>query len=418
MALIITIKPVVMRQQQRSDGSYNVKIRVTFKRKYRILSTNLTAYPRDLARSGVIKGAVLLDANRIVEKMYAAVAELNWFDMDMMDVDDIVRHIRITLKGKASFNLDFFHYAEEFMAARKDSTAGVYRTALNSFREFLGRDDFDISEFSVPLVRKYVNYLNTTPKRGSVTQVQKKKGVSAKSYTQQLSAIYNQAMADFNEEETGVIRIKGNPFKKVKVDALPSVAKISKDAAFIQKLIRAAGSPDTPERQRYALEIYLISFALMGVNTADLVDFKPAKDNVIVYHRRKTKDRSYDAAEMHVRIEPCIRPLMARHADPSGKMLLDITGIWNPKRINNQLNYYLEKWAADNGEKIFTINSARHAWATIGRSAEVGLSPSLVDECLVHAKNKLLDVYAEKDWRVYWNANSKVLALFDWSGIQ
>ena len=97
MALIISIKPVIMRAQQRADGTYNVKIRVTFKRRYRILSTNLTAYPRDLARSGEIKGPVPLDANKIIEKMYSAVAELNWFELDMMDVDDVVRYIKQNL---------------------------------------------------------------------------------------------------------------------------------------------------------------------------------------------------------------------------------------------------------------------------------------------------------------------------------
>ena len=180
MALVITIKPVVIRAQRRSDGSYNVKIRVTFKRKYRILSTNLTAYSRDLARSGEIKGAVLLDANKIVEKMYSAIAELNWFELDMMDVDDVVRHIRTTLRSRTAFTLDFFDYSERFLKAKKESTAATYRTAIASFRKFLGRDSFDINEFTVPILKNYVSYLDSTPKgnRCGDTSVAKKKGIS------------------------------------------------------------------------------------------------------------------------------------------------------------------------------------------------------------------------------------------------
>lgn len=421
MALIITVKPVIMRAQQRSDGSYNVKIRVTFKRRYRILSTNLTAYPRDIARSGEIKGEVLVLANRLVEKMYSAIADLNWFDLDMMDVDDVVRHIRATLRSRAAFELDFFDYAGRFLASKKDSTAGTYRTALNSFRNFIGRDSFDINEFSVPLIKRYVDYLNTTPKSNGqgTTSKTKKRGVSAKSYTQMLSAIYNEALSEYNDEDRGLTPIKGNPFKKVKVDALPSVAKISKGSDFIQRVIDAVASPDTKENHRTALEIYLLSFAMMGVNTADLLTMAEADaQGIVTYFRTKTKDKSYDQGEMHVRLEPCILPLVRRWAGRDG-LLLSLGERWSSaSKLNGYLRKSLGSWAAAAGEEPFTVNSARHAWATLGRSGRVGLSKSLVDECLAHSAHKLVDVYAEKDWSIYWEANRKVLALFDWSLLQ
>ena len=421
MALIITIKPVIMRAQQRSDGSYNVKIRVTFKRKYRILSTNLTAYPRDLARSGEIKGTVLMDANKIVEKMYSAVADLNWFEMDMMDVDDVVRHIRVTLRSRTAFSLDFFQYANRFLSSRKESTALTYKTALASFRKFLGRDNFDINEFTVPILKNFVNYLDSTPKgnRNGETSLARKKGVSARAYTRKLSAIYSEALDEYNDEDSGIVRIKGNPFKKLKVDALPSVAKISKTPEFIQKLIDAVADPATKENQRWALEVYLISFALMGANTADMVLMRKADKGVVTYCRAKTRDRRADNAEMRVRLEPCVEPLLARHADPTGRLLLDLEGKWSSvSSINAKLRALLAAWAESNDEDPFTIYSARHSWATIGRSNRVGLSKSLIGECLGHSTNQLVDVYAEKDWTILWEANKKVLEIFDWSAIQ
>ena len=421
MALIVTIKPVIMRAQQRSDGSYNVKIRVTFKRRYRILSTNLTAYPRDLARSGEIKGAVLLDANRLVEKMYAAVAELNWFDLEYMEVDDIVRHIRGSLRSKAAFSLDFFDYAERFARTKKAGTAHTYRSALNSFRGFLGRGEFDINEFSVPLLKRYVDYLNTTPKNNGwgATSKGKKKGVSARLYTQKLSAIYNEAMAEYNDEEAGVVRIKGNPFRKLKVEALPSVAKISKSPDFIQKVIDAVADPRTKENHRTALEIYLLSFGMMGVNGADLMTMTEADaEGVVTYWRTKTKDRRIDQGEMHMRLEPCILPLVRRYAGKDG-LLLDLRERWkNASHLNGYVRKALCSWASAAGEEPFTLNSARHTWATIGRSGRVGLEKSLVDECLAHSTHKLVDVYAEKDWSIYWEANRKVLSIFDWTSIK
>ena len=419
MALVITIKPVIMRAQQRSDGSFNVKIRVTFKRRYRILSTNLTAYPRDLARSGEIKGEVLILANKLVEKMYSALADLNWFDLDLMDVDDIVGHIRRTLRSKASFSLDFFGYAERFMAGKKEGTAHTYRTAVNSFRSFIGRDAFDINEFGVPLIKRYVDFLNTTPKNNGqgATSRAKKKGVSARSYTRLLSSIYNEAMLEYNDDDT--VRVKANPFRKVKIDAPPSVAKISKSPDFIQKIIDAVADPETKANHRTALEIYLLSFAMMGVNSADLLTMGAAdKDGIVTYYRTKTKDKSYDGAEMHMRLEPCILPLVRRYAGRDGK-LLNLGERWgNASRLNDYLRKALGSWAAANGLDSFTSNSARHTWATIGRSSRANLPKSLVDECLAHSAHKLVDVYAEKDWSIYWEANRNVLSIFDWSSIK
>ena len=64
--------------------------------------------------------------------------------------------------------------------------------------------------------------------------------------------------------------------------------------------------------------------------------------------------------------------------------------------------------------------AARHSWATIARSASVGIDKATVHEALNHvdAKMKVTDIYIDRDWSVIWNANKKVLDLFDWSNIQ
>lgn len=420
MAQIVTIKPVVIPAQRRSDGSWNVKIRVTFKRRYKIISTNLTAYQRDLTKSGEIKGEVLVKANTLVRKMYEAVAELNWFDFDRMEVEDIVLWIRRYFKGKERFELDFFEYAEKFLATKKEGTALAYRTALNSFRDYIGKDKYDINEFSVTTLKAFVNAVDTSGKRNSHDREgvqnnrrEKKKGLAAKTYLARLGAIYAEACLEYNDEDAGVLNIPRNPFKRIKVEAEPSVAKISKSPEFIQKIIDTR--PAATRNQKTALDIYLISFALMGANTADLLTMEPAKDGVIIYNRVKTRDRRPDKAEMRVRIEPEVKALLDRYADPSGKLQFNFAGRWrNATALNSFLSYQFQSWAEANGEESFTIYSARHSWATIGRSSQCGLSKSLIDECLAHSTHKLVDVYAEKDWSILWEANRKVLDIFDW----
>lgn len=74
-----TFKPVVSAHQKRSDGSYNIKIRITHKRVSRWIPTNLNAYAYDLTRSLNLKMAdiyiekdytIMNDANRIVMALF------------------------------------------------------------------------------------------------------------------------------------------------------------------------------------------------------------------------------------------------------------------------------------------------------------------------------------------------------------
>lgn len=48
---MLTIKAEVQRDKQRNDGSYNVKIRFTYERKVRRLSSSLFVTAKDLTKS-------------------------------------------------------------------------------------------------------------------------------------------------------------------------------------------------------------------------------------------------------------------------------------------------------------------------------------------------------------------------------
>ena len=67
-----TFKPVVSAHQKRSDGSYNIKIRITHKRVSRWIPTNLNAYAYDLTRSLNLKNKDLeWKCNDLIRQMRA-----------------------------------------------------------------------------------------------------------------------------------------------------------------------------------------------------------------------------------------------------------------------------------------------------------------------------------------------------------
>ena len=48
---MLTIRPEIKGNELKMDGTYNVKIRITFNRKVKRLSTNLFVAPKDLSKS-------------------------------------------------------------------------------------------------------------------------------------------------------------------------------------------------------------------------------------------------------------------------------------------------------------------------------------------------------------------------------
>lgn len=76
---------------------------------------------------------------------------------------------------------------------------------------------------------------------------------------------------------------------------------------------------------------------------------------------------------------------------------------------------YLSKIGHKKGRYVFY--TARHTMATLARN-ECGADFMMVHQMLNHATPQSMrttDVYIQKDFSPLWEANEKLLALFDWS---
>lgn len=79
-----------------------------------------------------------------------------------------------------------------------------------------------------------------------------------------------------------------------------------------------------------------------------------------------------------------------------------------------------DKTLADYLPEHITFYSARHSWATIARSSRLNIDKYTVHEGLNHVDDamKITDIYIDRDYTNIWNANAKVLGLFDWSALK
>lgn len=416
---MITFKAIIIPGNRRKDGTYPVNIRVTFKGKSRRLATTLVCTPGDLTRSLKIKNPTILTrSDELIARMRDAVKDLSPFDLESQDVDWVVMRIRDSLT-RQTFHLDFFEWADKFILTKNHTTRKAYECAVNAFARFLGRRSIDINEISRPMILEFQEkvdggkrcYYSRKTHRVEVSKVDKIPQGSATIYLSKLEHIHNAAKERYNDEDEGRIFIPRSPFARI-----PKVHPISRGQGnlgrdLMQRIISA--QVDDPA-VRTALDVFVVSFTLMGANMADLYDAKPVND-VWIYNRQKTRERRIDQAEMRVTIPSRIRPYLDR-LQGEGDRWLNVLRSYSSTKDNAtaRVNRNLRKWCEDNKVDVFTLYSARHTWASLCRN-DCRVDKATIDDCLGHKGSfQVTDIYAERAWDLMQDANTKVLDLFTW----
>lgn len=434
-----TFKAAVYPGDKKKDGTYNVKIRVTHQRKVRKVSTNLFATDEDLTRNTYkIKSEFLKDqTGAIITRWRKIVSELGVLTDDMT-VDDIIQHIDRREKNGNTFKLDFIKYGREVAGKKSSGTAPHYISALNCLCRYIHTDSIDISQITSTFLENFEAYIRDEPvykysrKTGIVkTSETKTNGRAVSSYMECIRHIHNEAKKEFNNEDIGLINIPWSPFKKYQVKKPPKSKHKAQSVEVIQAIIdlpnyeRRDGPPNELTRRDLARDCFILSFALAGMNAADLYECVPqqydSKKNILTYHRKKTRTRRADEAEMRIRIEPEITVLFEKYRDPDGERLFRFHRHYSTSvGFNNALRVGLLQVQKAIAAEPFVFYAARHSWATIGRSKEVNIDKYTIHEGLNHVDDQMrvTDIYVEKDYRNIWEANAKILSVFNWKRLQ
>lgn len=417
---MITFKAIIIPNNRRKDGTYPVKIRVTFKGVSRRLPTTLVCKSTDLTRGNRIKNAdILSKSDELINRMRSAVKDISPFDLDARDVDWVVSKIKDRLT-EANFHLDFFEWCDRYILSKSKPTQGAYSAALNTLERFLGRRTLDINDITRLMLLDFVDYVDNEPKMRkdpktgvySACRTAKIPKAASSRHLMKLQHMFNAAKDRYNDEDTDRIVIPKSPFDKITKVFPPSRGQKNLGKELMQKII----SYQTSDLSiRHALDIFIVSFGLMGANMADLYSATPVAD-LWIYNRQKTRTRRADKAEMRVDIPSVLHPYIQRLQAEDNK------GWWLPvlhemgrttDYCTGKVNNYLKRWCEENGVPAFTFYAARHTWASLARKA--GVEKATIDECLVHKGSfDVTDIYAERSWELMQDANRKVLAMFEW----
>ena len=420
--MAITVDYVILPHLKKEDGTNFIRLRITHKRKSKYIKTNISVTAEDLTRSGNLKNQGKGDlADAEVKKWRKVVDKMPTLAQDEMDVAEVVGYIKAKIVEEEVFRLNFAEYGLEIAKEKKDATAGYYQSAMACLCRFFGHEP-DISEITVKSMRDFEAFIRSekrkaySPKKGEIVEYKGKKSRSESTvvkYISVMKSVYRSARKAFNEPDKGLMRIPVDVFEYYDVPVAPPAEHRNIPADWVQMMIDQR--KDLRGRERLAVDAFLISFGLMGINAVDMYKCAMAKDGVVHYFRTKTTEKKADRAEMYVRIEPCIDALIR---DYSGKSrMFDFCDRYiSHRQFTHALNIGLRQWIARNNLEDFTFYSARHTWATLGASKQVGVDVAMITEGLSHsdASRKMDMVYIRKDWERVWDANVKVLGLFRW----
>lgn len=409
-----TFKMVILPHQRREDGTINIKIRVTQKRRSKYIATPFYASKDDLTRTMKLKNQRYIDTVEDMIRKCREKCNQKGEALNAMEVDDVVKLVTAQDAGESRFELDIVGYARAYIRELEQSghagNANAYKVAINSFVRFAGRESVSIHELTVKMLNDWMRWIMEQPPRTGMSKGTRAPGL----YLSQLRAIHNRAKKEFNDEDAGIIRIPYSPFAKVDVPKAEaprkraiSVDALRKLAALEEREILQPGNC----RFNLAKDVFLLSFLLVGMNAVDLYHVKDCKDGRITYQRTKTKNRRADRAEISIKIEPEAEELMKKYADKYGERVFGFHAMYSSvDSFCQAINKGLKMVGALIGEEDLEFYAARHTWATIALN-EAGVDKYTVHQALNHVDEsmRVTDYYIKRSWAPIDAANRKVL---------
>lgn len=157
------------------------------------------------------------------------------------------------------------------------------------------------------------------------------------------------------------------------------------------------------EVQKYALDVWRLTFALIGINISDLATLVKVSQGRINYTRAKT-GRLYS-----IKVEPIATALINAHKGKN--YLVDILERYKSIHVATaQVNKQLKFIAKELGLPAITTYTARYSWATLALSIDTPIE--VISQALGHSYGlAVTQGYIMPDRRKVDEANRRVLEL-------
>ena len=362
-------------RRSKTDGTYPVKIRVTYLREQHYYSTgvNLSKQEFEYVMAPKVKNAyrekrIYLDAR--VQSMRTVIENIAHFSFALLDSQ---------LKQSVKDVNDIYPFFEEMYKQKfnqgKIKTASTYRTSIGSFKKFQGKIGFyDITPGFLIEYEKYMleqGYSSTTV------------GINLRN----LRTLYNNAISDQIILDTAVY-----PFKKGKY-SIPKGSNIKK--ALDKEDIKKIQELDTfhSKTEQWARDMWLLLLYCNGINPSDLFRLKKENCDIdfISLVRKKTASTANSALPVTIFLREEAKSIINRWGDPNDPYM--VKGLKENSdeekkckdidQLVKQINKYMKRIKERLGiEMPCTCYTARHSFAQAMK--EAGVSIEIISESLGH----------------------------------
>ena len=416
---MLTINAEVVKSQRKSNECFIVRLRFTLNRRMKRLSTSLFATSKDLTKDLKIKQSSPLkqEVNDLI-RCYQNKCNKLQIELNNYTIDDVMDFL--DGEHQKQQTIDFIKFSREWIASATIKGAPNYTTAINALVRFVGKEELDINLITLDFLEQFKAFLIEERDARTKKLMQQGKRVTSNRtlslYLVSIKKLFNEAKRKFNKKDKNLILISNSPFDEFEIPKQEATRKRAIAADIIKKVWKLPykdmkkGYKSTC-RYNLAKDCFILSFCLMGINSADLYNATDIKGNTIVYNRTKTKTRRLDGAKMMVDVPKIVQPLIDKYKDSTGKRLFNFYQYYaDEKGFNKAINYGLKEIGAILEVDDLEFYAARHSWATIALN-KVGIDKYTVHAALNHVDEamKVTDIYIERDFMNENKANAKVV---------
>ena len=393
--IMATFKTVV--QNKRADGYYVVYIRLTHNRKVIYLKTDKMVNDKGITSKREVKDTFVL--NSCLSTITGWIDKLNKVDHEKWTAEQ-VRDYLLQDDEDISFSDFSRSYIETLRGSYMPNSIKRYEAALHSLEMYANTTNIKFSELTTNFITSWIDSMKDSKR----IKMQ---------YPILIKRLFNEGVKNYNDYDTGLMRIKRNPWMKVEI---PKAVTPEKKAITMEDCRSFFALRVDTYKQQQAIDICKMIFCLAGINTADLFNMKKEDyyDGIIHYERKKTRNKRADKAYIEMRVPDMLIPTFVKYAtDEKDKYLFNFhRNYCSTESLSTSLSanlHYLCTVKLGMTDHIYTPYTFRHTWATIAQN-DVGASYEEIGFALNHiSTHKVTMGYVKPDFTRAWELNEKVI---------
>lgn len=408
------LTPVILDEDPNEFGTWNVKIRIGHKSRSAYLATDEYVGKKNI-KDGVIKPSFIISNLTGILTKYNNI--LNEFKQSLPTLSHLQVKELLENNGvldKVNEEIMFLKASKEYIDSMEvENTAAALRTVYLRVNDYLQGCDIPVRTITASFLKEYDRYIRKPAvlrrmRMGVLmdTSVDGLGNTGVCGQMKRLQRLFNEIKDKYNDEESGIIPIPNDPFRKYKFpepDDVPDRDYTVDQIVKIRDCILKEGS-----RVEMARDLWMLSFYLGGMNAADMLRLSDKEVVRVEYNRKKTESQRTDKAFISIKLIDEAKDIYRKYAGKLQSMYA------NGGSFNNAISEGIKRLRKILGKGFEELDfySARHSVATIAAN-ECGYSVEAIGRILNHGEKKgnVTNRYIRRSWKIVDDIQESVVSL-------